>query len=85
MIPYQNLMQLIFTVSLSCLFGYLGENEDGRLSDGFVKYKYCGTYNPPVITSIGPRMVITLNTTGALQGGKFLARYAFITGKNSLA
>ncbi|BFZ09491.1 hypothetical protein BsWGS_12531 [Bradybaena similaris] len=62
-----------------CLLGFLGENEDARLSEGAVKNKYCGSYNPPIITSIGPRMVITLNTTGAIHGGKFFAKYAFIT------
>ncbi|CAG5135827.1 unnamed protein product, partial [Candidula unifasciata] len=62
-----------------CLLGYVGENEDGRLSDGSVKNKYCGSNDPPPITSVGPRMVITLNTTGAVQGGKFVARYTFIT------
>ncbi|XP_012946236.1 cubilin [Aplysia californica] len=63
-----------------CLLGYLAENEDGRLNGGRVKHKYCGTtIRPPPITSVGPRMVITLNTTGAVRGGKFVARYKFIT------
>ncbi|CAL1537449.1 unnamed protein product, partial [Lymnaea stagnalis] len=62
-----------------CLLGYLGENEDMRLSEGTVRNKYCGSFNPPAITSGGPRMVITLNTTGAVKGGKFVARYQFIT------
>ncbi|GFO42186.1 cubilin, partial [Plakobranchus ocellatus] len=62
-----------------CLLGFLGEHEDGRLSDGSVKYKFCGSIIPPVLTSQGPRLVITLNTTGAaLGGGKFLGRYTFI-------
>ncbi|BFZ25253.1 hypothetical protein BsWGS_28292 [Bradybaena similaris] len=62
-----------------CLLGYVGEHEDGRLSEGSVKNKYCGSNDPPSISSEGPRMVITLNTSGAVQGGKFVARYAFIT------
>ncbi|XP_059176514.1 cubilin-like isoform X2 [Physella acuta] len=58
-----------------CLLGYLGETD----SDGTVKNKFCGALNPPNFVSLGPRMVITLNTTGGARGGKFVARYQFIT------
>ncbi|XP_067675721.1 dorsal-ventral patterning tolloid-like protein 1 isoform X1 [Haliotis asinina] len=62
-----------------CALGYVGLNEDSRLKDGTVKEKFCGTLRPPPLTSQGPRLVLTLDTRGAVQGGRFMAKYKFIT------
>ena len=51
------------------------------LGRGEVKEKFCGALRPPALMSKGPRMVLVLNTHAAVRGGKFVARYKFITGR----
>lgn len=58
-------------------------NEDFRLGDGKVKDKFCGNLLP-AFSSKGPRMVITLNSTGSVQGGSFAASYFFISGEHTV-
>ncbi|XP_041354955.1 tolloid-like protein 1 isoform X2 [Gigantopelta aegis] len=62
-----------------CMIGYVGLNEDSRLGKGAVKEKFCGTLRPPSLSSEGPRLVLTLDTNGAVRGGRFMAKYKFLT------
>ena len=73
----------------SCDLGYLSEDHEverhsSNSATSLGPQKYCGNLRPPTITSDGPRMKITLNTTNAKLGGKFAARYQFITGETSI-
>ncbi|XP_025097532.1 dorsal-ventral patterning tolloid-like protein 1 isoform X3 [Pomacea canaliculata] len=62
-----------------CAIGYIGQLRD-RLSDrGDVEEKFCGIIRPPTLLSNGPRMILALNTHGAMRGGHFVAHYKFIT------
>ncbi|XP_070189345.1 cubilin-like isoform X3 [Littorina saxatilis] len=62
-----------------CAIGYIGQQEDTLLGRGEVKEKFCGNLRPPTLFSKGPRMVLALNTNAAVKGGKFVAKYKFIT------
>lgn len=62
-----------------CAIGYIGQQEDSVLGRVDVKEKFCGTIRPPDLQSNGPRMVLVLNTVGAVNGGFFIAQYEFIT------
>ncbi|XP_055954613.1 dorsal-ventral patterning tolloid-like protein 1 isoform X2 [Patella vulgata] len=62
-----------------CMIGYVGLNDDSRYGKGDVKEKFCGSLLPPALSSSGPRLVLTLDTHGAVRGGRFLARYNFVT------
>ena len=70
------------TIFSSCMIGYVGLNEDSRLGKGAVKEKFCGTLRPPSLSSEGPRLVLTLDTHGAVRGGRFMAKYKFLTGQS---
>jgi hypothetical protein len=68
-------------VHCSCAIGYIGQQNNSVLGRADVSERFCGNIRPPALTSLGPRMVLVLNTHGAVRGGKFVARYKFIPGK----
>lgn len=65
-----------------CMLGYLAVNLKGQISPRKYHDKFCGELLPPELTSENPRLVLILNTHGAVRGRGFLARYEFITDYN---
>ncbi|XP_014770360.1 tolloid-like protein 2 isoform X3 [Octopus bimaculoides] len=65
-----------------CMLGYLAVNLKGQISSKKYHDKFCGELLPPELTSENPRLVLILNTHGAVRGRGFLARYEFITDYN---
>lgn len=62
-----------------CALGYIGQEEGNPLGQGIVKERFCDIIRPPEMFSNGPRMVLVLDTRGAVNGGLFIATYNFIT------